>query len=303
MSVVVNQLSKSYGKQKALDSISFEINRSGIVGLLGPNGAGKSTLMKIIVGYLFADSGEVSIDGLTNKAVDKEYRAMIGYLPENNPLYYEMFVKEYLRFVANINNLKGDVNGLIDSVIEQVGLQKEVKKQIGELSKGYKQRVGLAAALLPNPKVLILDEPTTGLDPLQIVEIRDLIKEVSKEKIVILSTHIMQEVQALCNRILIIKDGKIVADEDSANLTNLLKNKKAEITVEFDRTVDSSIFKSLKNLVSSDRITDKTYLFITEGDVDIRADLFKLAVDNHLVILSSNRKEISMEAIFQELAG
>lgn len=303
MSVVVNQLSKSYGKQKALDSISFEISKSGIVGLLGPNGAGKSTLMKIIVGYLFADSGEVSIDGLTNKAVDKEYRAMIGYLPENNPLYYEMYVKEYLRFVANINNLKGDVNGLIESVIEQVGLQKEVKKQIGELSKGYKQRVGLAAALLPNPKVLILDEPTTGLDPLQIVEIRDLIKEVSKEKIVILSTHIMQEVQALCNRILIIKDGQIVADEDSANLTNLLKNKKAEITVEFDRTVEPSIFKSLKNLVSSDRITDKTYLFITEGDVDIRADLFKLAVDNQLVILSSNRKEISMEAIFQELAG
>ena len=303
MSVVVNQLSKSYGKQKALDSISFEINRSGIVGLLGPNGAGKSTLMKIIVGYLFADNGEVSIDGLTNKAVDKEYRAMIGYLPESNPLYNEMYVKEYLRFVANINNLKGDVNGLIDSVIEQVGLQKEVKKQIGALSKGYKQRVGLAAALLPNPKVLILDEPTTGLDPLQIVEIRDLIREVSKEKIVILSTHIMQEVQALCNRILIIKDGKIVADEDSANLTNLLKNKKAEITVEFDRTVDSLIFKSLKNLISSDRINDKTYLFITEGDVDIRADLFQLAVDNQLVILSSNRKEISMEAIFQELAG
>lgn len=303
MSVVVNQLSKSYGKQKALDSISFEINRSGIVGLLGPNGAGKSTLMKIIVGYLFADSGEVSIDGLTNKAVDKEYRAMIGYLPENNPLYNEMYVTEYLRFIANINVLQGDVNGLIESVIQQVGLQKEVKKQIGELSKGYKQRVGLAAALLPNPKVLILDEPTTGLDPLQIVEIRELIKEVSKEKIVILSTHIMQEVQALCNRILIIKDGQIVADEDSANLTNLLKNKKAEITVEFDRTIEPSIFKSLKNLVSSYRITDKTYLFITEGDVDIRADLFKLAVDNQLVILSSNRKEISMEAIFQELAG
>lgn len=303
MSLTVSNLSKSYGVQKALDSVSFEISISGIVGLLGPNGAGKSTLMKIIVGYLSADEGFVQINDLRNETHQSQYRAQIGYLPENNPLYTDMYVLEYLDFIAEINGIKSNKAARIEEVIQQVGLSKERKKKIGELSKGYRQRVGLASALLPNPKVLILDEPTTGLDPLQIIEIRELIKAVSTEKIVILSTHIMQEVQALCNRVLIIKGGKIVADESADNLTSLTKSRQAEVTIEFQVLPDIAVFESLPNIETLNVTGVNTITITSPSDIDLRGDIFKFAVEQGLVILSISRKEISMEEIFQELAG
>ncbi len=302
MSIIVSQLTKNYGTQKAINNISFEVQENGIIGLLGPNGAGKSTLMKIIVGYLSANSGTVTINNLTNEQHQTSYRKQIGYLPENNPLYNDMYVVEYLNFIAQINNILENKEQRIEEVIAQVGLTQERKKKIGQLSKGYKQRVGLASALLPNPKVLILDEPTTGLDPLQIIEIRELIKSISKEKIVILSTHIMQEVQALCSRVLIIKQGEIIADEKSENLSSLLKNSQVEITIEFSTMPQLSIFNNIPNLLSTQQIGHNTISFISNQGVDLRAQLFKFAVEQDLVILSSNRKEISMEVIFQELA-
>ena len=303
MALFVNNLSKNYGKQKALNSVSFEVLESGIIGLLGPNGAGKSTLMKIICGYLTANEGSVKIDNLTNEVDQTMYRAHIGYLPENNPLYNEMYVVEYLDFIADINNVKANKSERIEEVILQVGLTKERKKKIGQLSKGYRQRVGLASALLPNPKVLILDEPTTGLDPLQILEIRELIKSVSKEKIVLLSTHIMQEVQALCSRVLIIKNGEIVADESAENLSSLVKARHAEVTIEFDVMPDISIFKDIESVLTVTPTAKNTIVITTSNTLDIRAELFNFAVSNKLVILSISRKEVSMEEIFQELAG
>ena len=303
MALFVNNLSKNYGKQKALNSVSFEVLESGIIGLLGPNGAGKSTLMKIICGYLTANEGSVKIDNLTNEVDQTMYRSQIGYLPENNPLYNEMYVVEYLDFIADINNVKANKSERIEEVILQVGLTKERKKKIGQLSKGYRQRVGLASALLPNPKVLILDEPTTGLDPLQILEIRELIKSVSKEKIVLLSTHIMQEVQALCSRVLIIKNGEIVADESAENLSSLVKARHAEVTIEFDVMPDISIFKDIESVLTVTPTAKNTIVITTSNTLDIRAELFNFAVSNKLVILSISRKEVSMEEIFQELAG
>lgn len=302
MSLIVSNISKSYSNHKALKGVSVEINENGIVGLLGPNGAGKSTLMKIIVGYLTSYEGIVTIDGLTNSTDQENYRKLIGYLPENNPLYTDMYVAEYLDFIANSNGI-ADKKMRIEEVIKQVGLTKERSKKIGALSKGYRQRVGLASALLPNPRVLILDEPTTGLDPLQIIEIRDLIKSVAQEKIVILSTHIMQEVQALCNRVLIIKDGNIVADEAVQNLNSLVNNREAVVTVEFEKDIDAELLKAISSITSIKEIAPRTLSISTPENIDIRADLFKFAVENGVVILSSNRKEVSMEEIFQELAG
>lgn len=302
MSLIVSNVSKAYTNHKALKGVSFEIIESGIIGLLGPNGAGKSTLMKIIVGYLTSFEGIVEINGLSNTKNQEDYRKLIGYLPENNPLYTDMYIAEYLNFIADSNDIV-DKKERIEEVIKQVGLTKERSKKIGALSKGYRQRVGLASALLPNPKVLILDEPTTGLDPLQIVEIRDLIKSVAQEKIVILSTHIMQEVQALCNRVLIIKDGTIVADELAQNLNALVKNREALVTVEFEADINIELLKSMTNILSISKISSRIISISTPEKIDIRADLFRFAVENGLVILSSSRKEVSMEEIFQELAG
>ena len=219
MSLIINSVTKSYDKQQALTDVSFTLNKGEIVGFLGPNGAGKSTLMKIITCYLQQDSGKVQVCNLDTKEQDLQVKAKIGYLPEHNPLYTDMYVKVYLSFVGGIYKVK-NLNNRIAEIIIQIGLMPEQSKKIGELSKGYRQRVGLAAALLHNPEVLILDEPTTGLDPNQLVEIRNLIKEVGKDKTVLLSTHIMQEVDKMCNRVIIISKGKIVDDQLISNFQN-----------------------------------------------------------------------------------
>jgi ABC-2 type transport system ATP-binding protein len=216
MSIAIQKLNKYYGKQQALTDISFSLNKGEIVGFLGPNGAGKSTLMKIITSYLQQDSGKVQVCNLDTQEQDLQVKAKIGYLPEHNPLYTDMYIKEYLNFVGEIYKVK-NLNSRIDEIIKQTGLSREQSKKIGELSKGFKQRVGLAAALIHNPEILILDEPTTGLDPNQLVEIRNLIKEVGEDKTVLLSTHIMQEVDKMCNRVIIINKGKIVEDQLIAN--------------------------------------------------------------------------------------
>lgn len=216
MSIAIQKLNKYYGKQQALTDVSFSLNKGEIVGFLGPNGAGKSTLMKIITSYLQQDSGKVQVCNLDTQEQDLQVKAKIGYLPEHNPLYTDMYIKEYLNFVGEIYKVK-NLNSRIDEIIKQIGLTPEQSKKIGELSKGFKQRVGLAAALIHNPEILILDEPTTGLDPNQLVEIRNLIKEVGEDKTVLLSTHIMQEVDKMCNRVIIINKGKIVEDQLIAN--------------------------------------------------------------------------------------
>ena len=221
MSIRIQDLSKFYGQQKALSNLHLEINKKEIVGLLGPNGAGKSTLMKCIVGLLKPSEGNITVNDLSLKSNSLDIRKIIGYLPENNPLYYEMYVREYLSFVAGIRNL--DKNR-IDEVIEMVGLEQEQNKKISDLSKGYKQRVGIAQAIIHKPEILILDEPTNGLDPNQIIEIRTLIKKVGKDKTVILSTHIMQEVEALCNRVIILNKGNLIADDSLANFKENYNN-------------------------------------------------------------------------------
>src|SRR5674536_47407 len=242
MSIVVQDVTKYFGEQKALDNISFEVKTGEIVGFLGPNGAGKSTMMKIITGFIPASSGKVTVNGLAVEADNLEVKKQIGYLPENNPLYPEMYIREYLGFVASIYNTGESKKKLIDNIIELTGLIPEQNKKIGSLSKGYRQRVGLAQALIHNPAVLILDEATTGLDPNQIVEIRNLIKEAGKEKTVMISTHIMQEVEAICNRVIIIDKGVIVADEEKSKIYSIIKRHRQVIQIEFDKeTTDASL--------------------------------------------------------------
>jgi ABC-2 type transport system ATP-binding protein len=242
MSIVAEGVSKFYGGQKALDNISFKVKSGEIVGFIGPNGAGKSTMMKIITGFITASSGNVSINGIPVEGDNPEVKKQIGYLPENNPLYPEMYIREYLGFVASIYKSGISVKKQIDNIIALTGLAPEQNKKIGSLSKGYRQRVGLAQALIHNPAVLILDEATTGLDPNQIIEIRNLIKEAGKEKTVMLSTHIMQEVEAICDRVIIIDKGIIVADEEKSNIYSKIKQSKQIIQVEFDKdTADSSL--------------------------------------------------------------
>ena len=241
MSIVVQGVTKFYGEQKALDNVSFQVKTGEIVGFLGPNGAGKSTMMKIITGFIPASSGMVQVNGVNVGTDDPEVRRKIGYLPENNPLYPEMYVREYLGFVASIYNTGISKKKQIDNIIEVTGLIPEQKKKIGSLSKGYRQRVGLAQALIHNPGVLILDEATTGLDPNQIVEIRNLIKEAGKEKTVMLSTHIMQEVEAICDRVIIIDNGVIVADEEKSKIYSNFKASLQIVHVEFDKESTESV--------------------------------------------------------------
>lgn len=304
MSINVNNISKHFGSQKALDEISFNISKGEIVGFLGPNGAGKSTLMKILTGYLNPDNGNAEIDGLDLSEKVSEIQKRIGYLPEHNPLYTEMFVREYLRFNASVYKI--DKNR-VEEVIKLTGLSPEANKKIEQLSKGYRQRVGLAAALLHDPEVLILDEPTTGLDPNQLVEIRSLIKNIGKDssgdkagKTVFLSTHIMQEVEAICDRVIIINKGQIVADK---NLKELRQGNDQIIFVEFDYRIEEVALQKLPNLVSAKNTGGFTYELIFDTEKDMRPAVFDFAHDNGLKTLQLNQKTKDLESLFAELTS
>jgi ABC-2 type transport system ATP-binding protein len=301
MSIVVQGVSKYYGDQKALDQISFEVRTGEIVGFIGPNGAGKSTMMKIITGFIPASSGKVIVNGLAVEADNLEVKKQIGYLPENNPLYPEMYVREYLGFVASIYKSAISPKNQTDNIIVLTGLAPEQNKKIGSLSKGYRQRVGLAQALIHNPAVLILDEATTGLDPNQIVEIRNLIQEVGKEKTVMLSTHIMQEVEAICDRVIIIDKGIIVADEEKSNIYSKLKHPRQVIQVEFDKEPGYLSLTDIPNVSNIKKISNNTWLIEAETDEDLRPSLFNFAVKNNLMVLSMNKQESNLEEVFRQL--
>ena len=297
MSIEVKKLSKVYGTQKALIEVSFEINKGEIVGFLGPNGAGKSTLMKILTGYIPQSNGDALICNLDINKNSIETRSRIGYLPEHNPLYLDMYIKEYLEFVANIYNVN---HKYIDEMIKKTGLLKEQHKLIGSLSKGFRQRVGLAQALIHNPEVLILDEPTTGLDPNQLLEIRSLIKEAGREKTVLLSTHIMQEVEAICDRVIIINKGQIVANKTIIELQKSKENRKL-ITVEFDEKVEKKELMKIGNALEARELKGNKYQIFSDSKFDLRPAIFEFAVNNKLTVLQMNIEEQKLESIFQEL--
>ncbi len=303
MSISVKNISKQFGKQWAVDNISFEIKSGEIVGFIGPNGAGKSTTMKIISGYLPPTSGEVYINGMNTRDKTMDIKRIIGYLPENNPLYHDMYVKEYLLYSAGLYRLKGEkAITRVDEIIELVGLSPEKHKKIGKLSKGYKQRVGLSQALIHDPEVLILDEPTSGLDPNQIIEIRNLISNVGREKTVILSTHIMQEVEAICDRVIIIDKGTIRADEGAKEIgKNRLSGQ--TIQIELESAVSPNIWKKLKEVEEVRELPGNIYLLASSEKEDIRSKIFQFAVKQNLTVLSMNHKEKSLEEVFRDLTG
>ncbi|MBN2891723.1 MAG: gliding motility-associated ABC transporter ATP-binding subunit GldA [Bacteroidales bacterium] len=298
MSVKVSNLTKSYGRQNAVDNISFEIKTGEIAGFIGPNGAGKSTTMKILTGYLPSSSGEAFVNNISIFKNSLEIRRQIGYLPEHNPLYPEMYIKEFLEYAAGTYKIKA-TKKVIDNIIEMTGLGIEQRKKIGALSKGYRQRVGLAQALIHNPSVLILDEPTTGLDPNQIIEIRNLISEIGKEKTVMLSTHIMQEVEAICDRIIIINQGKIVANENQGNIHTASKENYLTFVVEFDNEVEINKIEEMEDVTKA--LSVDKLRFVIQSDKDIRKKLFDFAVANNIAVLSMQKKEKTLEEIFQEL--
>jgi ABC-2 type transport system ATP-binding protein len=300
MTIRVSQISKFYGTQKVLDHISFEIGTGELVGFLGPNGAGKSTMMKIITGYLSADGGEVDINGERIETKNIGIRSQIGYLPENNPLYTELYVREYLEMVAGFYHLSNKKEKVMQ-MVELTGLKAEQHKKIGALSKGYRQRVGLAQALIHDPAVLILDEPTTGLDPNQLEEIRQLIRQIARNKTVMLSTHIMQEVEAVCNRVLIINKGTLVADGSIDQLKGGEIARKQTVLVEFDRLPDLSALKNLAGMLQLEQTGSASFVLESAGDQDIRPLLFNFAVTNHLVLLTLKEQQQSLENVFQEL--
>lgn len=295
MSIKIEKLSKFYGTQQALKEVSIEVKKGEIVGFLGPNGAGKSTLMKILMGYLPFDGGKVFVNDFDVEKQATKLRQTIGYLPEHNPLYLELYVREYLSFNASIYKVP---KSRVEEVIEQTGLTPEVHKQIGTLSKGYRQRVGLAAALLHNPQVLILDEPTTGLDPNQLVEIRGLIKRIAQDKTIFLSTHIMQEVEAICDRVIMIKQGEIVADMPLSSITQ--DAQKQIIEVEFDFKVEREFILKLQHLVEAENIHDTQWLLSFDATDDMRSQLFDFAQEMGVKILSMQRKNKKLEALFIE---
>jgi len=297
MSIEVDSVIKKYGAQKALNSVSFKINTGEIVGFLGPNGAGKSTMMKIITTYIEPSSGSVIVNGFDTQDKGIEVKQSVGYLPEHNPLYLDFYVREYLKFHADIHNVGKE---RIEEVIDLVGLIEINGKKINQLSKGYRQRVGLAAALLHDPEVLILDEPTTGLDPNQLKEIRDLIKEIGKSKTILLSTHIMQEVEAMCDRAIIISKGNIVADK---KLEDLLTDQHQIIQVEFDLKVDEQLLRKIPNLKEANNTHENHWNLIFETETDMRATVFDFAKNNSLRTLQLNRKIISLELLFQNLTN
>ncbi len=299
MSIITRDIIKVYGTQIVLDNVSFTIGKGEVVGLLGPNGAGKSTLMKILTGYIPPTVGTASIYGHDVISDTEEVKKIVGYLPEHNPLYLDMYIKEYLEFIAGIHKLGKATKGRIREMIEITGLGPEQNKKIGTLSKGYRQRVGLAQALIHNPEVLILDEPTSGLDPNQLLEIRELIKGIGKEKTVILSTHIMQEVEAVCSRAIIINLGKIVADDTTAILS---ENQSHDIvTVEFETTTTEKLLQSIPGVAKVVKINELSWKLEAKSGEDIRPRINKFAVENNLTLLSLHREEHNLEEVFREL--
>ncbi|MCO4820895.1 MAG: gliding motility-associated ABC transporter ATP-binding subunit GldA [Flavobacteriaceae bacterium] len=297
MSIIVDNVTKIYGNQKALNNVSFEVGKPEVVGFLGPNGAGKSTMMKILTTYLTASDGKASVNGNDISINAKAVQRSVGYLPEHNPLYLDMYVREYLSFNAKIYNVS---KARIEEVIELTGLIPEANKTIEQLSKGYRQRVGLANALLHNPDVLILDEPTTGLDPNQLVDIRNLIKSIGEEKTVFLSTHIMQEVEAMCDRVIIINKGEIVADK---TLKALREGQEQIVVVEFDFRVEDAFLKKLPKVVDVINTHDFVYEITFSIEEDMRSYVFDFAQDNDLKILRLNQKNASLESLFRELTS
>ncbi|GAL66171.1 gliding motility-associated ABC transporter ATP-binding subunit GldA [Jejuia pallidilutea] len=296
MSIEVNNVSKLYGSQKALNNISFNISQPEIVGFLGPNGAGKSTMMKILTTYIKPSSGAIKVNTHGIQQLQNIQKS-VGYLPEHNPLYLDMYIKEYLAFNAQIYKVN---KSRINTVIEMTGLTPEVHKKIGELSKGYRQRVGLATALLHDPEVLILDEPTTGLDPNQLVDIRNLIKSIGKTKTVFLSTHIMQEVEAMCDRVIIINKGEIVADKKLKDLRN---EKEQIVIVEFDYRVEDAFLLKLPKVENVVNTYGFTYEITFKTTEDMRSHVFDFAHDNKLKILQLNQKNASLESLFRDLTN
>ncbi|MFY0625491.1 MAG: gliding motility-associated ABC transporter ATP-binding subunit GldA [Reichenbachiella sp.] len=301
MSIIVENLSKSYGSQIVVNNISFEAKKGEILGFLGPNGAGKSTTMKIATGYLNATNGSVSVSGYNVEEDTLKAQESIGYLPEHNPLYLDMYVHEYLNFSGRIYKIpKKLLKERIDSVILKCGLAVEQNKQIGQLSKGYRQRVGLAQALLHNPKILILDEPTTGLDPNQILEIRKLIKEVSKDKTVIFSSHIMQEVKALCDRVIVINKGKMIADMTIEEFSTGFKQE-TQLKVEFKHEIDSTQLENLSTIIHVNHEANGNYILTVSDSDKSRSEVFQLAADKSLPLVGLQEIESSLEEIFQNL--
>jgi ABC-2 type transport system ATP-binding protein len=300
MSVKVTNLTKIYGTQHAVDNISFEVNKGEVLGFLGPNGAGKSTTMKMLTCFVPQSSGTAQVCGFDTTTQPLDVTRKIGYLPESNPLYYDMYVREYLEFMAGLHKLGKITQQRINEMIEVTGLTDERKKKVGQLSKGYKQRVGLAQAMLHNPEVLILDEPTSGLDPNQLVEIRSLIKQLGKDKTVIFSSHIMQEVQAVADRVIIINKGKIVADDSTANLQSKVGSE-IIVVAEFKQEVDVNLLRAIKGLKSFEKQKDGKWNFVAEGNKDIREDIFNFAKEKNLTLLHLNKEEYSLEEVFKQL--
>ena len=301
MSISVTNLSKHYGAQKAVNNISFTVNKGEIVGFLGPNGAGKSTTMKMITGYLAADAGNIEVCGIETNEKNTETKKKIGYLPEANPLYMDMYVREYLAFIASVHKIN-DVAARIETVISTVGLTPEAHKKIGQLSKGYKQRVGLAAAMVHNPEVLILDEPTSGLDPNQIVEIRNVIKALAQDKTILFSSHIMQEVEAICDRVIIINKGNIVADD---RLSNLQKNNTGlqQVTVEFKEEVNIEELKKLQTVSSVTQLSTFNFQLSTSDAESVKKQLLQLSIEKNRNIVSLQSQSQSLENVFRELTN
>jgi ABC-2 type transport system ATP-binding protein len=298
MSISVNNITKEYGAQKALNNVSFEVGSNEIVGFLGPNGAGKSTMMKVLTCYIPPTAGHAKVYGFDIHEQSLEVRKHIGYLPEHNPLYLDMYVKEFLEFTGGIHKIK-NISTRVKEMIALTGLQIEQNKKIGALSKGYRQRVGLAQAMIHDPKVLIMDEPTTGLDPNQLEEIRSLIKSLGKQKTVMLSTHIMQEVEAVCDRVIIINKGEIVANEETKKLQQ--GSTRQIITVEFDKPVEAALLERIPGIDQVKNISANSWQLISSSPHDMRKTIFDFAVSGQLSVLTLNKEEQRIEDIFKEL--
>lgn len=298
MSIEVSHLTKFYGEQAAVNDISFSVGKGEIVGFLGPNGAGKSTTMKIITGFIPSTSGEVKVCGIPVDIDSLETRKKIGYLPENNPLYLDMYVREYLEFVGKIYHVP-NLKKRVDEMIQQVGLEVEQNKKIGMLSKGYRQRVGLAQAIIHDPEVLILDEPTSGLDPNQLVEIRELIRQIGKSKTVMLSTHIMQEVEAICDRVIIIKTGKIVADNTASELQ--YEEDHQVVFVEFEGNVSKNQILKINGINKAEKVGENGWLVESKGNLDLRKIIAQFAQQNNVLVLTLRKEERTLEEVFKSL--